>query len=125
MVWSRQTLGVLAAVAVPLIALLLLSRLELHVLLPDIKQFTSVPGVLAAQLSGLFYIAKASKKSGSAKPFVRHIVAVGDLHGDLNNARRVLQFSGVVDEYGNWTGHADFFVQTGDIIDRWAGSSCF
>jgi len=73
------------------------------------------PGVLAGQLSSLLYGYKAPIKSD---PFVRHIVAVGDLHGDMPNARRVLQFSGVVDEYGNWTGHADFFVQTGDIIDR-------
>ena len=53
-------------------------------------------------------------------PFVRHIVAVGDLHGDLPNARRVLEFSGVIDEFGDWSGDVDFFVQTGDIIDRCA-----
>ncbi|KAG7089466.1 hypothetical protein E1B28_011151 [Marasmius oreades] len=52
------------------------------------------------------------------RQFTRHIVAVGDLHGDFPNAMKVLQFSGVVDEFGNWTGNADFFVQTGDIIDR-------
>lgn len=50
--------------------------------------------------------------------FTRHIVAVGDLHGDLGNARKVLQFSGVTDEFGDWAGGVDFFVQTGDIIDR-------
>ena len=26
--------------------------------------------------------------------------------------------AGVVDEQGNWSGGVDFFVQTGDIIDR-------
>ncbi|KAF8627058.1 hypothetical protein AX17_006398 [Amanita inopinata Kibby_2008] len=51
-------------------------------------------------------------------PFHRHIVAVGDLHGDLPNAQRVLEFSGVVDKAGDWSGNVDFFVQTGDIIDR-------
>jgi len=51
-------------------------------------------------------------------PFRRHIVAVGDLHGDLPNARKVLQFSGVTDAMGNWTGEVDIFAQTGDIIDR-------
>ncbi|KAJ7446921.1 Metallo-dependent phosphatase-like protein [Mycena galericulata] len=56
--------------------------------------------------------------SSARKPFTRHIVAVGDLHGDIKNAQTVLQFSGVVDAFGNWTGDADFFVQTGDIIDR-------
>ena len=50
--------------------------------------------------------------------FVRRIVAVGDLHGDFGNARKVLEMSGVVDEEGEWTSQVDFFVQTGDIIDR-------
>lgn len=50
--------------------------------------------------------------------FVRRIVAVGDLHGDFGNARKVLEMSGVVDTSGKWTGNVDFFVQTGDIIDR-------
>ena len=50
--------------------------------------------------------------------FTRTIVAVGDLHGDLPNAREVLQMSGVVNEDGNWSGEVDYFVQTGDIIDR-------
>jgi hypothetical protein len=50
--------------------------------------------------------------------FTRHIVAVGDLHGDLLNAERVLRFSGVVNDVGEWSGDVDVFVQTGDIIDR-------
>lgn len=52
------------------------------------------------------------------KPFRRHIVAIGDLHGDMVNARRVLEFSGVVDENLDWSGKVDILVQTGDIIDR-------
>ncbi|KAM6490534.1 Metallo-dependent phosphatase-like protein [Amanita muscaria] len=58
------------------------------------------------------------ENSKNPKPFHRHIVAVGDLHGDMANARRVLEFSGVTDKNGEWSGKADFFVQTGDIIDR-------
>jgi len=50
--------------------------------------------------------------------FVRRIVAVGDLHGDFGNTRKVLEMSGVIDGEGKWTGDVDFFVQTGDIIDR-------
>ena len=50
--------------------------------------------------------------------FVRRIVAVGDLHGDFGNTKKVLEMSGVVDKAGKWTGGVDFFVQTGDIIDR-------
>ncbi|OJT11453.1 hypothetical protein TRAPUB_12005 [Trametes pubescens] len=54
----------------------------------------------------------------TAGQFKRTIVAVGDLHGDLPNAQKVLQMAGVVDEHGDWSGGVDFFVQTGDIIDR-------
>ncbi|KAF8126896.1 Metallo-dependent phosphatase [Boletus edulis] len=50
--------------------------------------------------------------------FARRIIAIGDIHGDLENAGRVLQMAGVVDEDGNWSGNTDVFVQTGDIIDR-------
>ncbi|KAL4064393.1 Metallo-dependent phosphatase-like protein [Scleroderma yunnanense] len=50
--------------------------------------------------------------------FKRRIIAVGDIHGDLENAHRVLQMAEVVDEAGYWTGKVDVFVQTGDIIDR-------
>lgn len=46
------------------------------------------------------------------------LVAVGDLHGDIGNARQVLHMAGVVDAAGKWTGDVDVFVQTGDIIDR-------
>ena len=46
------------------------------------------------------------------------IVAVGDLHGDVGNAQKVLEMARVVDSDGNWSGEVDVFVQTGDIIDR-------
>ena len=57
-------------------------------------------------------------------PYIRRIVAVGDLHGDYGNALKVLQMAGVVDIEGNWAGGADLFVQTGDIIDRCVLNSC-
>jgi hypothetical protein len=46
------------------------------------------------------------------------IVAVGDLHGDIGNAQKVLEMARVVDSGGMWSGEVDIFVQTGDIIDR-------
>jgi hypothetical protein len=46
------------------------------------------------------------------------IIAVGDLHGDIGNAQKVLEMARVVDSNGNWSGEVDVFVQTGDIIDR-------
>ncbi|TCD64914.1 hypothetical protein EIP91_003450 [Steccherinum ochraceum] len=64
------------------------------------------------------HVSPSSAQSHSASTFTRKIVAVGDLHGDMPNAQSVLEMAGVVDEEGNWTGDVDFFVQTGDIIDR-------
>ncbi|RKO88199.1 Metallo-dependent phosphatase-like protein, partial [Blyttiomyces helicus] len=46
------------------------------------------------------------------------IVAVGDLHGDLPHAVRVLMMAGISDDSGNWVGGQTTFVQTGDIVDR-------
>ena len=47
------------------------------------------------------------------------IVAVGDLHGDIENAQKVLEMAGLVGSDGRWSGEVDVFVQTGDIIDRY------
>jgi hypothetical protein len=50
--------------------------------------------------------------------FLNRIVAVGDLHGDLPNALRVLKMAEVIDQSENWSGNVDVLAQTGDIIDR-------
>lgn len=63
-------------------------------------------------------IAHVEPSVADENSFVRKIVAVGDLHGDMGNARKVLKLAGVVDDNGDWTGDVDYFVQTGDIIDR-------
>ncbi|KAH0585209.1 hypothetical protein J132_10120 [Termitomyces sp. J132] len=97
--------------APPLVIFYLYYTLQLHLLLP---QLTGVN--LRALLSDA--LQNAPEGDFGRQPFVRHIVAVGDLHGDLHNARKVLQFSGVIDNFGNWSGDVDFLVQTGDIIDR-------
>ncbi|KAI4383893.1 hypothetical protein MLD38_009683 [Melastoma candidum] len=50
----------------------------------------------------------------------RRIVAIGDLHGDLDQARRALQLAGVLSSDGlhSWTGNHTVVVQLGDILDR-------
>ncbi|MBX2803085.1 MAG: metallophosphoesterase [Myxococcales bacterium] len=49
---------------------------------------------------------------------VPRVVAVGDLHGDHDNALAVLRLAGVVDEAGRWSGGDTVLVQTGDVTDR-------
>lgn len=46
------------------------------------------------------------------------IIAVGDLHGDLRNARIVLRMAGVMNETDDWIFGSKTLVQTGDILDR-------
>jgi hypothetical protein len=46
------------------------------------------------------------------------VVAVGDLHGDLDAALATLRLVGLVDEEGAWIGGEARLVQTGDTTDR-------
>ncbi len=50
------------------------------------------------------------------------IVAVGDLHGDLDNALAVFRLAGLVNADGQWIGGDATLMQTGDMIDRGADS---
>ena len=46
------------------------------------------------------------------------IVAIGDVHGDLENAQRVLQAARVLDANLKWAAGCTTLIQTGDIVDR-------
>ena len=46
------------------------------------------------------------------------LVALGDVHGDIGNARRALHATGIVDGDGHWAGGCATLVQTGDVVDR-------
>ncbi len=47
-----------------------------------------------------------------------HIVAIGDLHGDLAAARAALRLGGAIDGDDRWIGGELVVIQTGDILDR-------
>lgn len=46
------------------------------------------------------------------------IIAIGDIHGDLEAARAALRLGGAIDAEDKWIGGALTVVQTGDILDR-------
>ncbi len=46
------------------------------------------------------------------------IIAIGDLHGDLEVTRKVLQLAGAIDDQDKWIGKNLVIVQVGDVIDR-------
>ena len=46
------------------------------------------------------------------------IVAIADVHGDLDAARAALRLGGAIDGEDRWIGGDLVVVQTGDILDR-------
>jgi len=46
------------------------------------------------------------------------IIAIGDLHGDYEAYRALLNEAGLIDRKGKWAAGETIFVQTGDIADR-------
>ena len=55
---------------------------------------------------------------GISKPAPERLVAIGDLHGDLDAARRALRLAGAIDANDAWIGGKLVVVQTGDLLDR-------
>lgn len=49
------------------------------------------------------------------------VVAVGDVHGDIEATRAVLSLAGAIDAQGHWSGGTLTLVQTGDQLDRGDG----
>ncbi|MCA9587147.1 MAG: metallophosphoesterase [Myxococcales bacterium] len=55
---------------------------------------------------------------GVAQPSPERLVAIGDLHGDLDATRRAFRLAGAIDDKDAWIGGKLVVVQTGDAIDR-------
>jgi hypothetical protein len=54
----------------------------------------------------------------STHPAPARLVAIGDVHGDLDAFRSALRLAGAVDDGDHWIGDALWIVQTGDLLDR-------
>lgn len=64
-------------------------------------------------------VAKAPEsKLAVSAPAPERVVAIGDLHGDLDATRRAFKLAGATDEKDAWIGGKLVVVQTGDEIDR-------
>src|SRR6187397_1067978 len=50
------------------------------------------------------------------------IVAIGDIHGSLEGFTAILAAAGLTDASGAWSGGRTQLIQTGDYIDRGAGT---
>ena len=54
-------------------------------------------------------------------PAVAKIAAIGDLHGDIDQTRKVLKLAGAMDDNDQWIGGKLVLVQVGDQLDRGDG----
>ena len=54
----------------------------------------------------------------SATTEPERVVAIGDLHGDLDATRTALRLAGAIDTLDGWIGGDLVIVQTGDVLDR-------
>jgi hypothetical protein len=94
--------------------------------------FARVPArvtwVVNAMLGALAQLAvggchAANAPADPAAPALRYpvsdrVVAIGDLHGDLDATRRALHLAGAIDAADHWIGQRLVVVQTGDQLDR-------
>lgn len=74
------------------------------------------------ELLNFFYPSTTSSPTISSK-FIHditkdRIVAIGDVHGDLNGLKENLRQAGLIDINDNWIGGTQTLVQVGDIVDR-------
>jgi len=89
---------------------------------PGITLFGSVSRGFLLLIPVLFGFVACEKPAGDTAGEVPEteprIVAIGDLHGDLNAARAALRLAGAIGEEDQWIGGDLTVVQTGDIFDR-------
>ena len=82
----------------------------------NIRPFRSSIGVgFLVCLVGLIGRPLAGAAQG---PSPARTVAIGDIHGDLQSFKSILEKAGLVDASGKWTGGNATLVQTGDYLDR-------
>lgn len=60
----------------------------------------------------------AALNKGYERSVAGRVVAIGDLHGDLNVTRKALRLAGAIGADDRWIGGSLVVVQTGDSIDR-------
>lgn len=80
---------------------------------------TPNPSVASARVTAAESAAPKEPVALAARyPAPKRLVAIGDLHGDLDATRRALKLAGAIDDTDKWIGGELVVVQTGDDIDR-------
>lgn len=70
-------------------------------------------------VSGLFLLPEdQTPELRTRYPAQERLIAIGDIHGDLEKARQSLSLAGLIDASGKWVGGSSMVVQIGDVLDR-------
>src|SRR5215470_7066021 len=78
--------------------------------------FAQRSGAIAAMLIGSLCL--AALVAASPQATAQRIVAIGDIHGDLDAFVGILQRAHLIDPSKRWSGGKSTLVQTGDFLDR-------
>jgi hypothetical protein len=89
------------------------------------KKMIRSPGRVWPCRAGIFILlalvlaVQALAGSGKTSAFRSEaVVAIGDVHGDLDDFLAILQKTGLIDSQHHWTGNQTTLVQVGDLLDR-------
>jgi len=120
----------LRAFTAGIVCILVLFQL-IQISLPLGRTTRSGPGIssrgvrnISAILSELHTLEPQLRRAhgpGSELPSVQpgaRLIAIGDIHGDYDQAVNALTLCGVIDEGEHWRAGHDVVVQTGDLVDR-------
>src|SRR6266699_582622 len=66
----------------------------------------------------LCFLCSAPRSPASAQNRAPRVVAIGDVHGDLDAFAGILQRTRLADPSRRWAGGNSILVQTGDFLDR-------
>jgi hypothetical protein len=77
-----------------------------------------VTAACALLVAGLAAAPRVLDRTPAQQAAPPRLVAIGDLHADLDQARRAFQLAGAIDQRDAWTGGPLVIVQMGDIIGR-------
>lgn len=74
---------------------------------------------LAALLAGVLLFAPALPLTAQGAP---RVIAIGDIHGAINEFKAILKTTGLLGTDGRWSGGHTQLIQTGDYVDRGDGT---
>lgn len=70
-------------------------------------------------VSGLFLPPKPKQqKLQTNYTSPNRLIAIGDLHGDLQKSKQSFRLAGLIDSSDHWSGGSTTLVQVGDVLDR-------